>query len=340
MVTFGRRWHRIASLILRFPDKNLFFVDNFKPVALQIPHRCFKHGEGLAAGNLASEFSGSVQACLDERILPAFSSVFFSRCRNDRFMLEGAYMDIGENFNPEVGFVQRKGVRRLRTDMRYTPWPGVLGIRRIITGPEIGLFFDPDGEVVTRILTLSDWVNFESDDWLQFGAQRIMERLDEDFEVHEGFVIPAGEHHFNKYAIGIFTDRAEKISGYFRLNLGGFFNGDKRGFESGANFNPSPQVLIESRYQFNRVTLPDGSFNTHVVGTRAVYSVSTTLFGKLYAQWNSSRDVVSTNFLLNYIYNPGSDFYLVFNQNYDSGGAAIRHIDSTLVGKMTYWWNL
>ena len=64
------------------------------------------------------------------------------------------------------------------------------------------------------------------------------------------------------------------------------------------------------------------------------------LFGKLYAQWNSSRDVISTNFLLNYIYNPGSDFYLVFNQNYDSGGAAIKHIDSTLVGKMTYWWNL
>ncbi|MDE0502522.1 MAG: DUF5916 domain-containing protein, partial [Candidatus Poribacteria bacterium] len=59
-----------------------------------------------------------------------------SRWRNDRFMLEGAYMDIGENFNPEVGFVQRKGVRRLRTDMRYTPWPGVLGIRLIITGPE------------------------------------------------------------------------------------------------------------------------------------------------------------------------------------------------------------
>ena len=263
-----------------------------------------------------------------------------SRWRNDRFMLEGAYMDIGENLNPEVGFVQRKGVRRFRTDMRYTPWPGVLGIRRIITGPEIGLFFDPDGELVTRILTLSDWVNFESDDWLQFGAQRIMERLDEDFEVHEGFVIPAGEHYFSKYNVGIFTDRAEKISGYFRLNLGGFFNGDKRGFESGANFNPSPQVLIESRYQFNRVTLPDGSFNTHVVGTRVVYSVSTTLFGKMYAQWNSSREVVSTNFLLNYIYNPGSDFYLVFNQNYDSGGAAIRHIDSTLVGKMTYWWNL
>ncbi len=47
-----------------------------------------------------------------------------SRWRNDRFMLEGAYMDIGENFSPEVGFVQRKGVRRLRTDMRYTPWPG------------------------------------------------------------------------------------------------------------------------------------------------------------------------------------------------------------------------
>ena len=49
-----------ASESLRFPDKNLFLVDDLKSVACQILQRCFKHGEGLAAGDLASEFSGSV----------------------------------------------------------------------------------------------------------------------------------------------------------------------------------------------------------------------------------------------------------------------------------------
>ncbi|MBI1922756.1 hypothetical protein HYR99_00750, partial [Candidatus Poribacteria bacterium] len=59
---------------------------------------------------------------------------------------------------------------------------------------------------------------------------------------------------------------------------------------------------------------------------------------KLFAQWNSERDVISTNFLLNYIYRPGSDFFLVSNQTYNSG-VKTELVDSTFVAKMTYWWN-
>ena len=36
---------------------------------------------------------------------------------------------------------------------------------------------------------------------------------------------------------------------------------------------------------------------------------------------------------------PGSDFYLVFNQIYDSNGGGVSLEESTLVGKLTYWWN-
>ena len=50
------------------------------------------------------------------------------------------------------------------------------------------------------------------------------------------------------------------------------------------------------------------------------YSFTTGLFAKLFAQWNADTNVVSTNFLINYIYRPGSDFYFVFNQTYDTNG--------------------
>ena len=59
----------------------------------------------------------------------------------------------------------------------------------------------------------------------------------------------------------------------------------------------------------------------------------------MFAQWNSEEDVVLTNFLLNYIYRPGSDFFLVFNQTFERGNSGTKLAESTLVGKMTYWWN-
>ena len=80
------------------------------------------------------------------------------------------------------------------------------------------------------------------------------------------------------------------------------------------------------------------SFNASILSTRLSYSISTTLFAKLFAQWNNDNDTISTNFLLNYIYRPGSDFYFVFNQISESVGEPASSSESTFIAKMTYWW--
>ena len=130
------------------------------------------------------------------------------------------------------------------------------------------------------------------------------------------------------------------LAAEFDVDFGQFYNGNRRGFDIGATFKPSGRFALESEYEFNRVNLPgEEPFNVNVFGGRFAYSFSTQLFAKLFAQWNSNDNVVSTNFLLNYIYRPGSDFYLVFNQIYDSNGGGVNLNESTLVGKLTYWWN-
>ncbi|HIE26914.1 TPA: hypothetical protein EYP66_06480, partial [Candidatus Poribacteria bacterium] len=263
---------------------------------------------------------------------------FGSRWRTNLFRLEGSYTDIGENFNPEVGFVRRKGVRRIRGETRYTPWPGVFGIRRIWFGPEFDYILNQDNRLETSDISLVNWFEFERGGWLSFFVQRTFERLDEDFEIREGIIIPADEYNFNSFRSTISTDESRMISGEFGVNFGDFFNGRRRGFDIEASFKPSGRFSLESQYEFNRVILPDGSFNANAFSSRVNYSFSTTLFAKLFAQWNNDSNIISTNFLLNYIYRPGSNLFFVFNQTYDSGGNKIELVDSTLVAKITYWW--
>ena len=260
--------------------------------------------------------------------------------RNDRFRLSSSYTDIGENFNPEVGFIRREGVRQIRGDMRYTPWPRKFGIRRIWTGPEFNLVLNRDGELETSDIRFSNWFELEAGGRFQFEIRRTSEHLDEDFEVQDDVIIPIGEYDFTFARAGMQTDESKMLAGEFDVTFGEFFNGDRRGFDIGLTFKPSGRFALESQYQFNRVDLPgEKPFNVNVFGGRFVYSFSTQLFAKLFAQWNSDDDVVSTNFLLNYIYRPGSDFFLVFNQNYNSNGGSVNLEESTLVGKLTYWWN-
>ena len=265
---------------------------------------------------------------------------FGSTWRNSLLRFNGAYTFIGEDFNPEVGFVRRQGSRRFRGQIRFTPWPRKFGVRRIFMGPDVDYILNQDDELETREFSLTNWIQLEQGNWINLEIRRTSEFLDEDFEIRDDVIIPIGDYDLTSIRTMIDTDEGRKISGRFGANYGTFFDGTNRGFDIQANFKPSGRLAFETRYQFNRVELPNETpFNVNVFGSRIVYSFTTTLFAKLFAQWNSDDEVISTNFLLNYIYRPGSDFYLVFNQFYDSGGAKMELEESTVVAKMTYWWN-
>ena len=263
-----------------------------------------------------------------------------STWRNRDLRLEGSYTDIDENFNPEVGFIQREGIRRINSQIRYSPRLGKFGIRQIYTGPEFDFIFNQDNQLETQEITLTNYFRFESGSYIGFLPKRTTEHLDEDFEIRDGIIIPPGEYSFTEMMIRGSTDDTKALAGQYSVNFGNFYNGSKWGFTLNAGFKPNGRLNVQPIFQFNRVTLPQDTFDASIFGARVGYSFSTTLFAKIFAQWNSDDNIFAANVLLNYIYRPGSDFYLVFNQIYNTGDAKIGLDESTVVAKMTYWWNL
>ena len=262
-----------------------------------------------------------------------------SNWQDNLFDLSAGYTDIGDNFNPEVGYVRRTGSRRVHSDMQYTPRPRKFGIREIQVGPEIDYILTQENELETREITFGGRIELDNGERITLQAKRTEEYLEEEFDVYDDVIIPIGKYEFNSFRVMAETDESKMFAGQFGVEVGDFYDGTSRGFSIDGKFKPNGRFVVETQYQFARVELPADSFNANVLASRAVYSFSTRFFAKLFAQWNSADDVVSTNFLLNYIYRPGSDFYLVFNQVYDGDGSTIGLSESTLVGKMTYWWN-
>ncbi len=264
---------------------------------------------------------------------------FGSGWRNRLFRMSGSYSDVGEDFTPKVGFVRRQGSRRFRAEMDYTPWVRRFGIRQVRIGPEFDYIVNQDNELETRDITVAGRMELDNGERISFEVRRTQENLDEDFDIRDDVIIPIGDYGFTSVRASIETDESKMIAGRFGVTAGNFFNGDRRGFDIRASFKPSGRLAIESQYQFDRVSLPTDEFDVNVLASRITYSFSTTLFAKMFAQWNSEDDVVLTNFLLNYIYRPGSYFFLVFNQTFERGNSGTKLAESTLVGKMTYWWN-
>jgi hypothetical protein len=66
----------------------------------------------------------------------------------------------------------------------------------------------------------------------------------------------------------------------------------------------------------------------------STFSPTRASFIKLYTQWNDARQYANLNFLLRYIYHPGSDFYLMYDQRMKTADGW------TLLTKLTYYTSL
>ena len=258
--------------------------------------------------------------------------------RTNLFRLNGSYTDIGEDFNPEVGYIQRSGVRRFRGDASYTPWPDKFGIREIQIGPEIDLVLTQDFWLETQELTFDTQLEFKTGDDIGFQVKNTQENLERYFRI-QGVSIPNDDYNFTSFQVSGRTSSSRMIAAQLQVEFGEFYSGTRRGFLIDAVARPTAQLSIEPFIEFNRITLPTEEFDANAFGGRIGYSFSTTLFTKLFTQWSTDRDILSANFLVNYIYRPGSDLYLVFDQSYDTREGGAKLLNWTILGKLTYWWN-
>ena len=63
----------------------------------------------------------------------------------------GDYVDIGDDFNAEIGFVPRTGIRKVRAQTFWSPRPGKLGIRQIFLGNNHVYITDRDGNLESLV---------------------------------------------------------------------------------------------------------------------------------------------------------------------------------------------
>ena len=266
----------------------------------------------------------------------------------DLLLGELSYLDVGEHFNAEVGYTQRTDIRKGTWEFRYMPRPGIPWIRQMYIGPEWTYIEDHRGVVQSRSAAFSLWSRLEAGGWAGIQVERQYEWLDEDFEIRDDVIIPLGSYTVTTYRLAVAPQSSRGFGGRVSLEGGGFFDGSRRRISLSGEWKPNRRFTLEGRYSHNRIDLrpirlPDRRttylFSTNVLSTRLSYSFSTDLFAKAFVQWNDDRERISNNFLLNYVYRPGSDIYLVYNQTWDTSGETVKTRNWTVLGKVTYLWN-
>ncbi|MBI4456688.1 MAG: carbohydrate binding family 9 domain-containing protein [Acidobacteria bacterium] len=249
--------------------------------------------------------------------------------------VHAGHLSIGEHFNPEVGFVPRRGIRKSTGEFALRPRPKerIPVIREF--EPFIGVEYitDQDNVLETRTVDSRFTVTFQNSSVIWLGRQSRFERLTEPFRIRTDQFIASGDYQFDEYQLSLSTDKSRMFSGELLLTTGGFYDGDKRSRRLSGRFQPGRHFRAELTWTQDNIKLPSGSFDTNLVIARFGYSFNTKMFLNALIQYNTDQREVTSNIRFNLIHHSLSDFFLVYNERRAFTGEVMER---ALIGKLTY----
>ena len=238
----------------------------------------------------------------------------------DLYGLRLDHLLVGDNFNPEVGFLRRDDFRRTFVQAQYSPRPaGIAAVRQFFFSANLDYILNGAGQLETRISQARFQTSLENSDSVSADIQQSYELLSQPFEIAPGITIPVGGYQFQDYRASYRMGPQRRLSGSFSIQRGTFFGGSITEVRySRGRLELTPQFSFEPSVSVSDITLPEGSFTAKLITTRLTYTFTPRMFVGGLLQYNSTRNVLSTNVRLRWEYQPGSELFVVYNDQRDT----------------------
>ena len=243
---------------------------------------------------------------------------------NDLWEGHVSYRELGNNFIPSVGFNGRNGFKRLQPTIRYKPRPiKWKNIRQFEYGIEIEHMRNIEDQLIKREVKFHAFkIKFENGDEASIGSNILYEILDDDYEIRENNIISSGRYETNGFWIGTKTSNNRKIAAEIMAYKGGFWSGERQFIKAKIFFDFFPGINIFSEFEYNDVRLNTGDFKTALLKVILGIYPNPRLAFYNNIQFDDISNIIGLYSKIRYIVRPGSDLYLVFNNNWqdDNGG--------------------
>lgn len=227
--------------------------------------------------------------------------------------------EIGQNFNPEVGFLPRNGHRYYQAFAMYHIRPSRF-FRELRPHISYFTFRSQRDEVARGFEESARWHIDNHWEWdsgmeLHTGANHVTEGLYEPFEIRGTDVtVPVGSYAGWEAQIVYFTDQSRLLSLNSRLNWGSFLSGSKRTTSADVTARIGARSSATASFAHNDVDLPEGEFTTRLASFRVGYFFTPRLYLQSLVQYSDQVDTWSANVRLGWLNTAGTGLFIVYNE--------------------------
>ncbi len=227
--------------------------------------------------------------------------------------LNAGYTEVGEGFNPEVGFLQRTAFRKpeflvFRTH-RFKDAGKLLEIR-----PHVSYrgYWNFDDQLITSFLHVDNHWVFKSGFEIHTGINFTTEQVFEDFTISD-VTVPVGYYNNQELQLVITTNPNNALFFDTRTIIGGYFNGHQITNSGTAKYRIGDKFNSSLTMSHSDIQLDTGNLTALVGGLRLAYSFTPRIFLQSLIQRNNVSNITSVNARFGWLQNANTGLFVVFN---------------------------
>jgi hypothetical protein len=247
---------------------------------------------------------------------------------------------IGANVNPEMGWLPRRDIKKSKWQFDWKPRPASSVIRQWFFRSNLDYILTMADELETRTQDLTAEALFHSGDRVVLRYFHYFDRIRRPFDIQGLSVLP-GSYTWDSAQFRFAPSPNRKLTGEVSARQQwGFYGGANTEVIVSPVWKASPNVSIGPAYQLTRVSLPLGKFTSHLINSQLNVAFSNRWLTATTVQHNSVARLTALNVRLNYIYRPGDDFFLIYNEVRTlADGSVTGSKNRSILAKITRSWD-
>ncbi len=261
---------------------------------------------------------------------------------------------VGNNYFADMGFIPRFnhydavrdttlqiGFNHMYTRLSYAIYPK--NTPKIISHTFAArniLDFTNDDQLIGNSSEIEYQLSFRNTSSFSIGLNHDTYNLLFPFDFTDAEPLPTGRYTYDYFSINYRTDQRKLFSLQAGIEMGGFYNGDRTQYSLNLRYRVQPWGNFGLNFVQNELQFPEpyGKESLFLVGPRIELNFSRNLFWTTFLQYNTQSDNFNVNSRLQWRFQPLSDLFIVYTDNYavEFWGPKNRG----LVLKINYWLNL
>ena len=239
----------------------------------------------------------------------------------NNWVMRAAYTEVGEGFNPEVGFLLRSSFRKPEALVLHHMRPKKKNARILEYRPHISYrgYWNFEGFQETGFLHIDNHWEYKSGTEFHTGINFTTEGVVEAFEISDGVVIQPGTYKHAESQLIFFTNRSKPISVNIRSVMGGSFGGSRYLNSATLSLRRGDKFNADFTYQYNQFNLPVGDFSANIFRSQITYAFTPTMFVQGLIQNNSTRKLWAANIRFSWLQRANTGLFVVYNHNLQDG---------------------